>query len=184
MAEIEIHLSAGLDVSSEHGVWTKKGNEWRMSEGVSNKWKEDIRGLLEHLVRRTPGSFIEEKEYALVWHFRAIDKDLGLKRVREFKDVLAYIILNNNLQILEGNKVVEIKNAGVNKGKALFKWMGEEDFDFKMVIGDDSTDEDMFEVLGPEDHSVKVGLAPSHARYYVNDVPEVRALLTALLKDN
>ena len=59
---------------------------------------------------------------SLAWHYRALDKALGEKRVREFRDVLLYLCSNQDLQILEGNKVVEVKNSGVNKGVALGRW--------------------------------------------------------------
>ena len=33
--------------------------------------------VLEHFVDRTPGSFVEEKEYCLVWHYRMADPEFG-----------------------------------------------------------------------------------------------------------
>ena len=132
------------------------------------------------MVERTPGSFIEEKDFSIAWHYRAIDKDLGEKRVREFRDVLLYLTANDDLQVLEGNKVVEIKNAGVNKGKAALNWVGEQKWDFIMAIGDDHTDEDTFKALPETAHTIKVGLDTSAARYNMLSVQEVRAFLSNL----
>lgn len=170
----------GIDLAAEHGVWIKKGKEWFKNEGLKIAWKDKIRQVLQNVVDRTPGSFIEEKDYSLAWHYRRIDRDLGEKRVREFRDVLIYLTANLDLQVLEGNKVVEVKNAGVNKGKATLNWIHEGPYDFILAIGDDHTDEDIFSVLPPEAFSIKVGLAQTKARFNILTVEEVRSLLNLL----
>ena len=170
-----------LDLAAEHGVWLKRNDEWKVNKGLASDWKPQVRDLLEDLVERTPGSFIEEKDYSLAWHYRRIDKDLGEKRVREFRDVLRYLTANLDLQVLEGNKVVEIKNAGVNKGKATLNWVEEKDWDFIMAIGDDHTDEDTFKSLPEEAFTIKVGLQKSAADYSLLSIEEVRQLLKELL---
>ncbi|MEO0341746.1 MAG: trehalose-phosphatase, partial [Bacteroidota bacterium] len=154
-----------IDLAAEHGVWIKSGEEWQRNTGLTTDWKKSVIEVLETMVERTPGSFIEEKEFSVAWHYRRVDKDFGEKRVREFKDVLLYLTANLDLQVLEGNKVVEVKNAGVNKGKASLNWINAKDWDFILAIGDDHTDEDTFKVLPPKAYSVKVGLASSAALY-------------------
>lgn len=170
----------GLDLAAEHGVWVKKGKDWFKNEGLKTDWKSKIRQVLQNVVERTPGSFIEEKDYSLAWHYRRIDRDLGEKRVREFRDVLIYLTANLDLQVLEGNKVVEIKNAGVNKGKATLNWLNEGPYDFILAIGDDYTDEDIFTVLPTDAYSIKVGLGQTKARFNVLTVEDVRAMLTEM----
>lgn len=170
----------GLDLAAEHGVWVKKGKDWFKNEGLKTDWKSKIRQVLQNVVERTPGSFIEEKDYSLAWHYRRIDRDLGEKRVREFRDVLIYLTANLDLQVLEGNKVVEIKNAGVNKGKATLNWLNEGPYDFILAIGDDYTDEDIFTVLPADAYSIKVGLGQTKARFNVLTVEDVRAMLTEM----
>ena len=169
-----------IDMAAEHGVWIKRRGEWRTTTGVKDEWKKDVRPLLETLVERTPGSFIEEKDYSIAWHYRNIDKGLGAKRVREFRDVLQYLTANLDLQVLEGNKVVEIKNAGINKGKAALYWVKKESYDFIMAIGDDHTDEDTFKALPDSAYSIKVGLEQTAARFNMLSVKNVRKLLNQL----
>jgi trehalose 6-phosphate synthase/phosphatase len=169
-----------VDMAAEHGVWIKKDDEWQSSPNLGAAWKSEIKEILEDLVERTPGSFIEEKDYSVAWHYRRIDKDLGAKRVREFRDVLRYLTANLDLQVLEGNKVVEIKNAGVNKGKAVLNWINENDWDFFLAIGDDHTDEDTFEALPKEAYTIKVGIDRTSARFSLASVEEVRAFLNEL----
>jgi len=171
----------GADLAAEHGVWVKRGPDWYKNEGLKTAWKAKIRQVLQNVVERTPGSFIEEKDYSLAWHYRRIDRDLGEKRVREFRDVLLYLTANLDLQVLEGNKVVEIKNAGVNKGKASLNWLNEGPYDFILAIGDDHTDEDIFAVLPTDAYSIKVGLEQTKARFNLTSVEEVRSLLDEML---
>ena len=167
----------GIDMSAEHGAFFKVDGHWEDHTGASKNWKKQIYSVLESMVERTPGSFIEEKEYSIAWHYRMIDKDLGAKRFREFRDVLQYLTANLNLQVMEGNKVVEIKNAGINKGKAAMRWFQQGKWDFVMAIGDDVTDEDTFEALSSSAHTIKVGLGQTVARHHLVSVEDVRSLL-------
>ncbi|THH41350.1 bifunctional alpha,alpha-trehalose-phosphate synthase (UDP-forming)/trehalose-phosphatase [Neolewinella litorea] len=172
------HLN--VEMAAEHGVWMKEKQNWQLNSNVVDGWKPKVRELLENLVSRTPGSFIEEKDYSLAWHYRNIDRDLGNKRVREFRDMLTYLIQNQDLQVLEGNKVVEIKNSGVNKGKATQHWVNKQKWDFVLGIGDDSTDEDIFRALPDWGVSIKVGPGRTAARYSLTGVSEVRRFFTQL----
>jgi len=173
-----------LDFAAEHGVWIKYGSKWKKNPGLRDEWKKQIRPVLEQLVERTPGSFVEDKEYSLAWHYRRVDKELGAKRVREFKDVLTYLISSLNLQVLDGNKVVEVKNAGVSKGAATLTWSEAKEWDFVLAIGDDTTDEDMFKVLPADAYTIKVGDQPSIAKYRISSVGQVRQLLNIFLNQN
>ncbi len=172
----------GTDMAAEHGVWQRRKGEWHQAPGMTNAWKERVMEVLDGMVERTPGSFIEEKEYSLAWHYRKADKELGAKRVREFREVLSYLTSNLDLQVLEGHKVVEIKNAGVNKGKAAASWVAENDFDFAITIGDDHTDEDTFKAMPEGAYTIKVGQGATEARYQVSSVKKVRKLLNKLAK--
>jgi trehalose 6-phosphate synthase/phosphatase len=173
-----------LDFVAEHGVWLRRaGADWQLfQEGLRADWKADMRPLLELYVRRTPGSFIEEKDYSLVWHYRRADAGLGAQRARELLSHLRFMTSNTDLQVLEGHKVLEIKSAALHKGTAAARWLGPEPPEFILALGDDQTDEDTFATLPPAAYTVKVGSAPrSLARYAVTNVAEVRQLLRSLL---
>jgi trehalose 6-phosphate synthase/phosphatase len=170
-----------LEMIAEHGVWLKeKDSKWQMIEPLRNDWKEEIRPILERYVDRTPGALIEEKDFSLVWHYRQVDPELALIRSGELKSVLSDLLANLNVAVLEGNKVIEIKNTGINKGKAALKWISKDSWDFILAIGDDVTDEDIFSVIPELGYSIKVGLGPSHAKFSVKSFREVRSLLIKL----
>ncbi|MEH6679353.1 MAG: bifunctional alpha,alpha-trehalose-phosphate synthase (UDP-forming)/trehalose-phosphatase [Sediminicola sp.] len=162
----------------EHGVWiSKDGEDFRMLENVKKDWMEKIHPVLESFVDRTPGSFIEEKNYSLAWHYRNTDPDFGQKRAAELHTVLTSLIANDNLSILNGNKVMEIKSSNVNKGRAALRVYTEKEYDFVFAIGDDWTDEYMFQELPESAITVKVGRQKTHAKYYVESIKNVRDLI-------
>lgn len=162
----------------EHGVWISENNApFKMLENVKNDWMNKIRPVLESFVDRTPGSFIEDKNYSMAWHYRNTDPDFGQKRATELNTVLTSLIANDDLSVLNGNKVVEIKSSNVNKGRAAMRMIARKDYDFIFAIGDDWTDEFMFQELPKEAVTVKVGRMKTQARYYVDNISAVRGLL-------
>jgi len=170
---------------AEHVVWIRdRGKSWRMIEPLRADWKDDIKPILEQYVDRTPGSFIEEKEYSLVWHYRRADPDLASARARELKDILLHLTANLNLEVLEGDKVIEIKNVGIDKGRAVLEFISKREWNFILAMGDDWTDEDMFAVLPEGAYSIKVGFGPSKAEFYVSSYLEVRTLLKKCIRSS
>ena len=171
-----------LDMIAEHGAWQKQsGNEWKSLPLLTDKWKQDIRAVLETYTDRTPGSFIEEKSYSLVWHYRKVEEGLGELRAQEIINHLRIMVADNGLQLMPGNKVLEFKNIEVNKGKAALNWMHDNNPDFILALGDDHTDEDIFKAIPEEAYTIKVGGNISAARYYLRNPTEVRSLLRYLI---
>ncbi|MEO9893148.1 bifunctional alpha,alpha-trehalose-phosphate synthase (UDP-forming)/trehalose-phosphatase [Aurantibacter sp.] len=176
-------LPKGYNMIVEHGVWiSRKGEPFKLLENVKNDWMEKIRPVLESFVDRTPGSFIEEKNYSLAWHYRKTDPDFGNLRATELSTVLTSLIGTDDLSVLNGNKVMEVKSSNVNKGRASMRMLGEADYNFVFAIGDDWTDEFMFQELPDSTVTVKVGRQKTSAKYFVEDTKKVRTLLKAFIK--
>ncbi|SNT20780.1 trehalose 6-phosphate synthase/phosphatase [Ekhidna lutea] len=170
-----------VDVIAEHGVWYKKcKEEWAQLVQVDNTWKDDFLEVLEMYVDRTPGSFVEEKDYSLVWHYRKVETGLGEMRTRELTSHLKYISSEKDIQIMEGHKVIEVKNSHVNKGHAAAEWLKDQSYDFHMACGDDWTDEDTFKVMPEEAFTVKVGYSSSSANFRVESYEDIRKILIDL----
>ncbi len=174
------NLRVGL--VAEHGVWVQERmSDWNEIESLRDDWKEEVRPVFELYQDRTPGSFIEEKQYSFVWHYRMSDPDLGAVRVNELKETLLKLTENLDLGILEGNKVIEVKPSNISKGRAALHWLRKKKWDFILALGDDVTDEDTFAVLPQYAYSIKVGLGITQASFNVLDVNEVRMLLSKLI---
>ena len=175
----------GLDVGlvAEHGMWIKeKGGGWETIETLTSDWKEEVYPILESWVDRTPGSFIEEKGFSLVWHYRKANPRLGQLRARELMNNLSNTIATLNLQVLEGSKVVEVKNTDINKGRTASRWISRKKWDFILALGDDWTDEDTFRVLPSTAWSIKVGFGASAARFSLSSPSKATSLLRKLAR--
>lgn len=170
-----------VDIIAEHGVWHRKyGGEWAQFVEMDNSWMEEYKHIMEVYVDRTPGSSIEQKDYSLVWHYRKVETGLGEVRTRELTSRLKYISSEKDIQIMEGNKVVEVKNSHVNKGFAAAQWIADHNYDFYLACGDDRTDEDTFKAMPDEAYTVKVGASSSSASYRVESYLDIRKLLSSL----
>jgi trehalose 6-phosphate synthase/phosphatase len=177
---------SGLNVSlvAEHGAWIKQQNhQWQCTQPHGATWKDSIRPVLEIYSDRTPGSAVEEKDFALVWHYRRADSELAGIRVQELRDALMNLTENLDVGVFEGNKIIEIKNVGVNKGRAVELWTGNQKWEFLLAAGDDYTDEEMFRALPNGAYSIKVGLSISNARFQVDTLDEIRLLLKELVRN-
>ena len=141
---------------------------------------QNIRPILETFVDRTPGTFIETKNYSLAWHYRKADPELAKIRTIELNTVLTSMVANNGLSILKGNKVIEIKSSNVNKGRVVSHLLTQQDYNFVSVIGDDWTDEYMFEEAPDWAYTIKVGFTKTKAKFQIQDTEKVRELLQQL----
>lgn len=172
-----------LDIIAEHGAWFRNNNgQWHKNEELRNYWKKDIRPVLRQYETRTPGSFIEEKDFSLVWHYRKVESSLGDLRAKEIVGHLKNLVADKGLQILEGHKVVEVKSALINKGKGVQKWLKKYPADFYLAIGDDTTDEDTFLAMPSDSITIKVGGGMSQAAYFIDSPAEVIELLEKIIQ--
>jgi trehalose 6-phosphate synthase/phosphatase len=170
-----------LNLIAEHGAsFRLKNGLWIHEQEADQQWKPLIRPTLELFSQRSPGSFIEEKNHTLAWHYRNVDPELGFIRSRELLDNLFHLVRNGQLQVIDGNKVIEVRVAGVDKGVAARKLLDDKLYDFVMAIGDDKTDEDMFRALAEKAVTIKVGGGHTLAQYNIPSQQEVIKLLHTL----
>lgn len=175
--------SLDIGLIGEHGAWMRERSGKVNTPGtLSNEWKKEILPMLELYTDRTPGSLIEEKTYSLVWHYRKAEPVLGFLRANQLKDDLTSLTSNLGLAVVEGNKVIEVKNALINKGQAAQQWLASNQWAFIIAVGDDKTDEDLFEVLPLTAYSIKVGVGSSKARFNLLSQDQVLPLLWECIK--
>jgi len=171
-----------MTLVAEHGASFKMRNgTWQQLVSVSDLWKDEIRRIMQLFVIRCAGSFIEEKTNTIAWHYRNTQTGLGFSRSRELLNTLSQLIQNTTLQVIDGNKVVEVRIAGFDKGATALKIVNEQDPDFVLCIGDDTTDEDMFKALEGEAYTIKVNNGASAAQYTILSQQQVLPLLNKLI---
>ncbi|XP_077234960.1 alpha,alpha-trehalose-phosphate synthase [UDP-forming] 5-like [Tasmannia lanceolata] len=188
-----------LGIAAEHGyfVRTKCDTEWETCVPAADfDWKQIVEPVMKLYTETTDGSSIETKESALVWHYQYADPDFGSCQAKELLDHLESVLVNEPVSVKSGQHIVEVKPQGVNKGlvaERLLSMMRQKDKlpDFVLCIGDDRSDEDMFEVIssamaGPslspvaEVFACTVGQKPSKAKYYLDDTTEIVRMLLGL----
>ncbi|HMJ71529.1 MAG TPA: bifunctional alpha,alpha-trehalose-phosphate synthase (UDP-forming)/trehalose-phosphatase [Cyclobacteriaceae bacterium] len=175
LGQLPIHLVA------EHGASLRlKGENWQHYTDIDSSWKTLVKNTFELYAQRAPGAFIEEKDHTIAWHYRGVDDDLGFIRSRELLDNLYHLVRNTHLNVLEGHKVIEVRAAGIDKGIATGKLMELFPSDFILAIGDDKTDEDIFNVLKGKGVTIKVGNDLSAAEFNVQNQREAFRLLDKL----
>jgi trehalose 6-phosphate synthase/phosphatase len=172
-----------LHILAEHGLWVRYPgqNRWNMTTFLDNDWKDSVRHILELFTYRMPGSFIEEKEYSLAWHYRQCEPDSVAVKLSELKEALMSLIQSTTLGLQEGNKVLEIKDSRVNKGYVSSIFMQHNSYDFVLGAGDDYTDEDLFLALPPGSFSIKIGIEHSNAKYHLRSWQSMRTILKRLV---
>ncbi|MCF8219598.1 MAG: bifunctional alpha,alpha-trehalose-phosphate synthase (UDP-forming)/trehalose-phosphatase [Bacteroidales bacterium] len=179
----EVFSDTNLGLIAEHGVCLRyPGGKWEQMFHFDDEWKPEIRDIFQLYTDRTPGSFIEEKSSSLAWHYRKADPDLGNKRAWELNDSLRDLLSNQNIEVNEGKKVLEVKQSVVNKGLTAEMLMQQKDYDFILAMGDDWSDENTFQTI--EDHgiSVKIGLEQTQAHYFIEASEKVVPFLNKATK--
>ncbi len=178
--KLPVHLIA------EHGLFIReKGLKWRLLKHVRRSWKRKLLPVMKEYIDKLPGSFVEEKEYSLVFHFRKSEMESAKHRIRELNRHLLNVMTNMDVQVVPGNKTLEVRNAGVDKGMAALHWLEEPQGKphFILAAGDDTTDEDMFRALPSDAWTIKVGLGPSHASHTVDGPEKMVELLEELASE-
>jgi trehalose 6-phosphate synthase/phosphatase len=172
---------SGLWLAAEHGAELRPPStrQWeQLRPQGSTEWKSTVMPILEHFMDRTPGSFVEEKDYALVWHYRMADPEFGEWLANELVAMLEAMLADTELRAFRGEKIVEIKPVWANKGEALERLLSECSApDFIFAAGDDRTDEDLFERLQLDAWTIHIGPGPTRASFVVADVEGLRKVL-------
>lgn len=156
-----------LDIAAEHGAFYKEKGIWYENIREKIEWNDEIINILEHTIDKTPRSSLEKKETSLVWHYRKVDAWLAELREKQLINALMGPCSRLNLQIVPGNKIVEIKPPEFNKGSEVKRILQKNKYDFILAIGDDTTDEDMFHAIPHDGISIKVGNFSPAAKYRI-----------------
>lgn len=174
---LPVHLIA------EHGASSRRAgsSRWQHNGKSDEAWIPLILPILQKYTERSHGATVEVKQRSIVWHYRSVPPYYAQKYSVILRRVLRPLLKKYDLQIMKGNKILEIKNPNISKGQAALSWMAR-DYDFILGAGDDTTDETLFEVMPEKTYSIKVGRGRTAARYRVTNCQHVLRILTRLSK--
>ncbi|GAA0150040.1 hypothetical protein LIER_09066 [Lithospermum erythrorhizon] len=186
-----------LGIAAEHGYYIRwnKNAKWESLTAYLD-WKDMVEPVMQQYTDATDGSYIESKESAIVWHFKDADPDFGSWQSQELLEHLESVLANEPAAVKRGEHIVEVQSQGVTKGLVAHKVLNRmvndgRPPDFVLCIGDDRSDEDMFESITsfgssaspssvPDIFACTVGQKPSKAKYFLNNTSDVLELLEAL----
>lgn len=140
---------------------------------------------LEKNLKDIDGVLVENVKYTISVHYRLVsDKDF-LKVETAVKEIINSY---DQLKVTYGKKVFEIKpDIDWHKGKAV-QWILKvlnytPKNNFVIYIGDDTTDEDAFSMIGDKGFGILVAgeLRASAAKYWIKDTDEVKKVLEYLI---
>ncbi len=169
-----------IGLVAEHGGYIKT-KTWDSVIKDTPEWKDRVIEIMHDYTDTNAESFVEIKEWGVAWHYRNVEERQGFLASRELLSLLKNQLHNMPTQIIDGNKVVEVKHFLAHKGTTCKNNILCGEHDFVLAFGDDKTDEDLFEQLtGSHEYSVKVGTGNTAAKYRVQSVEEVLAFLEEL----
>ncbi|KAG2527431.1 hypothetical protein JM18_003850 [Phytophthora kernoviae] len=179
--------SNSLTSEVEEGVWlcTK--------DNFDDSWKDVTHAVMDIYTQRTHGTYVELKGSSLLWQYRDADPEFGQLQAKELHDQLLQVLEHFQVEVVTGTDYLEVRPEGVDKGVIVDRVMSTIEStsgqyaDFILCIGDDLSDEFMFQYL--EDvrsrrnlFTVTVGKKPSAAKHFVNDVEQVMEIVHAMTK--
>lgn len=150
-------------------------------------WRSIVQNVFSQGIAELPGSEIEEKPSALVWHYRAVaDDGLASELALKMMVQLSQLQEEHGLQVTRGHKTMEVSKRSMSKGdvmKGIIASRKEEGKPFGAVLiaGDGLADESMFEAAEPEFLTIKVGRDSTRAAYCVESPAELRMRLWQLV---
>jgi len=165
---------------AEHGLWRRDpgDRDWRRTLAPNREWMDRVKPVLEAAMQNTPGSLIENKSDSLAWHYRMSDAVQGVDQAQALRARLEQMFPSHEVETIAASKVLEVRPHGLHKGLAVQALVAEEPATSLVVtIGDDRTDEDMFQYVPPTGIAIHVGTERSRAAHRLADVQAVRSLL-------
>ncbi len=170
-----VHLYASL------GAWVREfDSEWHEDVRPDTAWKRVISPILELFVQRTPGSYLETRNYSLLWHYEKTEHQLQSQRTAELKSTLIGLIANHDVKMRQGASCIEIRSSSLSKAKNISFWLSNQYWDFILAVGDDWTEDDVFRSLPSSAFTIKIGSEWGKARYWTSDSEKVYAVLARL----
>ncbi len=173
-----------LPTSGKHGVERRdaSGQTHKYVSGASEQMI-NIKNNLKCFSNKNPGTILEDKTETVALHYR-----LSPKVETQALDLISQLISNQeDLELLVGKMVLEVRPKIAHKGTAISKFMVEDPFSGKIpiFIGDDTSDEDGFRAVNARG-GISICVNPeseSNARWSLKNVSSVLYWLTNFVKN-
>ena len=166
-----------LSLACEHGFhYRVKNGPWeQLLPGVDTSWREVAEAIMRVYSTRTNGAFMNKKGSSIVWNYQHADPEFGAMQARELQYHLHGVLAAFPVVVRVGKGYVEACPKGINKGVMAERMIeiasrsgaaspknpqppggprgmpaaaSSPGLGFVLCVGDDSSDELMFQVRG------------------------------------
>ncbi|MCL4503259.1 MAG: trehalose-phosphatase, partial [Deltaproteobacteria bacterium] len=173
--------SHGFDIAGPEG----KRIEHQLGKDYLPVLDEAEKSLKDLLEDKISGVQVERKKFSIAIHYRRVKED----KVAEVEKAVDKVKKEHaRLRQSSGKKIFELQpDIDWNKGKAILYLLEQLPLDdsgaLPLYVGDDTTDEDAFKVLGDRGlgFGVQRGKKATAARYLLRNPAEVEQFLRALI---
>jgi trehalose 6-phosphate synthase/phosphatase len=170
-----------IGLHAEHGLWSRDLDTGRWHHrDVRAVWLDRARAVIAAAVEAVPGSFLEDKEASVAWHYRMVPSEAGRRESGALVRRLSRVLAGSSAAVTRGHMVVEVRDAGINKGVVARELAAANPRARLVAVGDDLTDEDMFRAAPPDAVTVHVGSGRTAARMRLIGPDQVRRFLVEL----
>ena len=176
--------SLPLGLHGEHGLVSRQPGAatWTTAPIGNQDWQPRVLNVLRRFSSQIPGSLVETKARSIAFHYRQVNPEHAVSVVKEIRLHLTEMLSQFGAQVISGNRVLEVRPMGIDKGNIVTRIMAAADHGATAVVfGDDRTDEDMFAAAPDGSITVHVGNERTQAAFRIADCRETRSVLKTLL---
>ncbi|MBV53250.1 MAG: trehalose-phosphatase [Coxiellaceae bacterium] len=170
-----------VTIFAEHGacVSYSRDSEWKALINSDNQWSSICYALLENIVEKYEGVWIEKKPHSLCLHYRK--SDFKAKDAHQLVQQLNQDPRLKQLTFIDAYLHIDCRLKSVSKFNAVQHFFRSHQFHCSLAIGDDITDIDMFDaVKGYGGYSIAVGDRIQSSDYHLRSVSDVMNFLQYL----
>ena len=180
----------GLLYSGNHGLEVcVRGKSQRCDSKVSKRYLsalDSIKKELSEQLKDIDNVVLEDKEILFAIHYRLASAENVARLKKIFKKTVSPYVQKKVVKVGTGKRLLEIrpnkqfsKFDAVNLFEKTYKKQKDE---LTIYVGDDTTDEDIFQRMRKQDISIRVEKTnKSKARYFVQSQLEVQQFLSMLI---
>jgi trehalose 6-phosphate phosphatase len=168
-----------VEIFGTHGLERRDDGPVELGHQERRRYERLARLAADAADQAGDGAWVEVKPAGVVLHVREAPPDLSAASVAELHRRAADV---TGAHVLPGHGVVELLARATSKATAIAELCAEVHGGGVVFVGDDRTDEEVFEAVARSGDgcSVKVGPGPTAARFRVAGPPEVLQFLHAL----
>lgn len=169
-------------VAERGAVYKEPGGHWELViHRHSTSWIPETFKALKTLEFQFEGSFVEQDERSVTWNYERVT-DISKEDLRGIRNAMQQLPGHDSFVVADRGFAIQLKTMDTTDHSFLYHWLMIEPYDFVLTMAGDNDAEDLFQALGADIHSIRVGKAnTSAARFRIESHTEALPFLKKLL---